>query len=300
MVLPTVAVLLLAAPRLPPLVAVAPGAVPPPEVFRYLARFPRGRARALAASRLMVGTPYHDGPLGEGAGRDPQPRIRFDAVDCQTFVEEALALGEADGPVDMLAVLDDVRYAAAPSYDGRDHFVMSQWVPRNEAKGYVRDATAAVAGPIARLERKTVTAASWARRRRRPGDVDLPPADAPIGRFALPVVPLDRVLEVAPRIPDGTIALVVRADRAALPERVSHLGLIVHHAGVAYLRHASSVYRRVADEPLDHFVARNARYDGWPVSGLSLLSIRDASARVAALARAAPPTADARPGAAGK
>ncbi len=264
----------------------SPLAPPPAAVFAYLAGFPRGAARTLAASGLMLGTPYREGPLGEGAGHDPAPRLRFDAADCQTFVEEAIALGEARGPEDLPAVLDDLRYGGPPAYGSRDHFVMTEWVPRNEAKGYVADATASLAGPLAREVEKTVTARSWARRRR--ALARLPDAAAPLGRFRLPVVPLDHVLALAPRIPDGTVALVVRADRASYPDRVTHLGFIVHHRGRAFLRHASSVFRRVVDEPLDRFVARNGRYDGWPVEGLSLLSVRDDSGRVGSLRPALP------------
>jgi hypothetical protein len=281
------AALALASPRPAPLRELPKGAAAPPqETFAWLSRYPRGRARTLAASSLMLETPYAEGPLGEGAGRDPDPRIRFDAVDCQTFVEEAIALGEAEGPADLLATLDDVRYGTAPSYEQRDHFMMSQWVPRNESKGYLRDATRALAGPLAQVERKRITDKSWAARRSA-AQIELPKELVPLGEWSLPVVPLARVLELAPRIPDGTLLLIVRADRWTYPERVTHLGFLVHHQGAPFLRHASTVFHRVVDEPLDHFVARNSKYDWWPVVGMSLLSIRDADARVSRLTAAA-------------
>ncbi|HUB09972.1 MAG TPA: N-acetylmuramoyl-L-alanine amidase-like domain-containing protein [Myxococcales bacterium] len=283
MILSLTAVALLAVPRPPPLWKLPKGtATPPPETFAWLARFPRGRARALAASSLMLETPYQEGPLGEGTGPDPDPRIRFDAVDCQTFVEEALALGEAAAPDALLPILDDIRYGGAPTYEQRDHFMMSQWVPRNEAKGYLRDATVSIAGPVAQTERKRITAKSWAARRSAAA-IQLPADRVPLGEWALPVVPLGQLLDVAAKIPDGALLLVVRADRWTYPERVTHLGFLVHHQGVPFLRHASTVFHRVVDEPLDHFVARNARYDWWPVVGMSVLSIRDAGARVARL-----------------
>ncbi len=284
MLLALAAALALASPRPSPLWKLPAGtAAPPPGTFAWLARFPPGRQRALAASSLMLETPYAEGPLGEGAGQDPDPRIRFDAVDCQTFVEEAIALGEAPSAAELLPVLDDVRYGGSPSYAERDHFMMSQWVPRNETKGYLQDATRALAGPLAQVERKRITAKSWAARK---SPIDLPPGLVPVGSWSLPVVPLAKLLELAPRIPDGTLLLVVRADRASYPERVTHLGFLVHHQGVPFLRHASTVFHRVVDEPLDHFVARNSRYDWWPVVGMSLLGVRDARARVAALAPA--------------
>src|SRR5450631_132246 len=75
----------------------------------WLAQFPAGRERTVAASRLMLGTPYETDPLGEGSGRSAHPRIRFDLVDCLTCVEEAIALGQADGAAGVLPTLDRVR-----------------------------------------------------------------------------------------------------------------------------------------------------------------------------------------------
>jgi hypothetical protein len=283
-----VGALALSAPRPPPLWTLpAPAAQPTPEVFAWLARFPRGRARALAASSLMLETLYVEGPLGEGSGKTPNPRIRFDGADCQTFVEEAIALGEATGPDDLLRILDDIRYAGQPAFEERDHFMMSQWVPRNEAKGYLADATRGIAGPLLQVERKRITAKSWASRSGGP-DIVLPDEKAPIGDWSLSVVPLAKMLELAPKIPDGTVLLIVRAERWSWPDRVTHLGFLVHHQGVPYLRHASTVFHRVVDEPLDRFVERNSHYDWWPVVGMSLLTVRDAGARLASLKPPAP------------
>jgi hypothetical protein len=246
------------------------GAPPPRETFAWLQRQPRGRLRTLAASALFLGTPYGIAPLGEGEpGR--APRLRFDEVDCQTFVEEAIALGEAERPEDLLATLDDLRYSGPPSFADRNHFMMSQWVPRNVAKGYLRDLTRSIAGPLTEVARKRLTPESW-ERRRGSRDIKLPPDRVPLGRWALPIVPLAHLEEIAEKIPDGTLLLIVRADRPAWPDRVTHLGLLVRHGRIPFLRHASNVFHRVRDEPLDHFVARNARY-AWPVVGFSLLGI---------------------------
>ncbi|MHB1843499.1 MAG: N-acetylmuramoyl-L-alanine amidase-like domain-containing protein [Deltaproteobacteria bacterium] len=256
-------------------------APPPPSVFTWLAARPPGRSRLVRASALLLETPYGHAPLGEG-GPGEAPRLRFDAVDCQTFVEESLALAEASGPGDLLRVLDDVRYLGPPAYAERDHFMMSQWVPRNEAKGYLRDVTRRLAGPLAEVAEKRVTLAGW-RARHGSKEIALPDDRAPVGDFSLPVVPAAKLLELSQRIPDGTLLLVVRADRPRWPDRVTHLGFVVRYGGQSYLRHASTVFHRAVDEPLDHFVARNARYDWWPVVGFSLLEVQDARARVASL-----------------
>jgi hypothetical protein len=46
-------------------------------------------------SRLFLGTPYGQYPLGEASGVEPQPRWRADMVDCQTYVETVLAMANA-------------------------------------------------------------------------------------------------------------------------------------------------------------------------------------------------------------
>ncbi len=234
-----------------------------------------GPARTLRASELLMGLPYELHPLGEGSGRDPKPRLSLRAFDCQTFVETALALGEARSTAEVRAALDDIRYAGPPSFAARNHFMMSQWVPSNRAKGYL-----AAPAATSTLAEKVITAASW-KARVTPG-IALPPERVPLGRFTLPLTSLDDLLAKAGAIPSGTLLLVVRADRPSFPDRVTHLGFVVQHGGHTFFRHSSDVFERVVDERIEHFVARNRRY-AYAVVGVSLLSIEDNSARARAL-----------------
>ena len=43
-------------------------------------------------SERFLGTPYGIDPAGEGTGRDQDPLFNTCAVDCETFVEQVLAL----------------------------------------------------------------------------------------------------------------------------------------------------------------------------------------------------------------
>jgi hypothetical protein len=45
--------------------------------------------RVARAAEGFLGTRYQVSPLGEGTGRDFDPLVRFDAVDCLTLVEQA-------------------------------------------------------------------------------------------------------------------------------------------------------------------------------------------------------------------
>ncbi len=257
-----------------------------------LAAHRAGAERAVWASARLLGAPYVLSPLGEGEGPDPDPRFRLDAFDCVTFVETVVALGNAATITEAAQLLDDVRYDGPPGYAHRNHYVEAQWLPANLRKGWLAEATRAIAGPLAERTEKRLTPAGW-KSAERAGRVlpDLPPERRPVGTFTFDLVPLARVPEIAPRIPAGTVLLVVREDRTSRPYRVTHMGVVVTGPeGERLLRHASDApgALRVRDERLDRFLARNARYEGWPVSGVSLYSIRDNAARVRTLLSSAP------------
>jgi hypothetical protein len=253
-----------------------------------LAADPAGGERTLAASSLLVGTPYGKEPLGEGRPPHARPRLRLDEMDCQTFVETAMALGQAEDETELRAALDDLRYRSAPDYAERNHFMMSQWVPHNVEKGYLRDITHELF-PDAPTADKVVTANSWAKRS--PKTIELPADRIPLGQHTLAYVPLKSLTgDALARIPNGTVLIWVRADAPRYPDRVTHLGFLVRQGKRTMLRHESDVYHRVVDEPLDHFIARNSRYE-WKVLGASLFEVEDNSAHVRGLVTPAPPAA---------
>ncbi len=237
-------------------------------------RRPRFGDRLLAVSAAMLDVPYAHSPLGEGAGRqpDPDPLIRFDAVDCTTFIEQCLALARARSLPEALGWLRRIRYRdGRMAYRWRKHFMEAQWIPDNQRSGFLTDITAAVAGDRVRWVEKRLDAAVWQRRRHPEKWPQLTAAQIPSGVFRLPIVPLDAVLELQQRIPAGTLVNVVRSDFASMPTRVTHQGLMVDCPAGRCLRHAGRAgYARVVDEPLAHFVRRNAAYRKWPVDGFNL------------------------------
>lgn len=261
------------------------GPAPELEVARALAA-PPGGPRAVAATRPLLGAPYARSPLGEGFGRDPDPRFRLDAFDCMTLVETAIALGSATTLAEAKVALDDVRYASGrPSFAGRNHEVLSQWLPANVARGFVADATSGLRGVQVRRAAKVYSAASWAAVRAAgralPG---LPGTLLPHGTFEAPVVAPGDVGRIAGQLPDGAIAFVVRADAPERPTRITHAGLVVQRPdGATLVRHATSSrgVERVIEEPIERFVRRQERaFPRWPLEGLSFYAIRDATDRV--------------------
>lgn len=259
-------------------------------VARALRAAPAGGARAAAATRPLLGAAYAPSPLGEERGRDPDPRFRLDAFDCMTLVETALALGSAASLAEARVALDDVRYSGPPAYATRNHEVLAQWIPSNVAKGWIAPATPGPApGAPPRKAWKEYTPESWAAVRAAgraiPG---LPRRALPLGRFEAPIVPPEDAAAAAALVPDGAVVFVVRADAPERATRVTHAGLVVRgRDGAALVRHATSSrgVARVIEEPIERFVRREGRaYPRWPLEGLSFFAIRDASARVRALA----------------
>jgi hypothetical protein len=238
-----------------------------------------GAPRATWAASLLLGAPYRTSPLGEGPGadRDPDPRFRLDAFDCVTLVETAMALGAATSVADAERLLDGVRYDGAPSWTRRAHYPESQWLPSLLRKGWLEPLGADDLGVATARVVKRLDAAAWIAAERSGRAVPgLGEADRPTGEFALEVVPLDRLLQAAPRIPEGAVLLVVREPRAARPSLVTHMGLVVARAdGSRALRHASDVpgVMRVRDEPLEAVVRRFAR-KSWPVAGVAAFRMR--------------------------
>lgn len=234
--------------------------------------------RLRAVTDPFVGAPYVLSPLGEGAGATPDadPRMRFDAFDCTTFVETAIALALATDVPEARRLLDAIRYRdASPTYLARRHFPEAEWIPELQQLGFLEEITRSIGGADVVVEKKELNVAVWARSRAR-GTPELPDARIPSGTFSLDVWPLAAAAAGAARIPAGTLLNVVRVDFKNVPVRVSHQGLVIEKGGRLYLRHAADrMFHAVVDEPLEKFFARMQKYGKWPVAGVNLQRVRE-------------------------
>ena len=89
------------------------------------------------------------GPLGEGdEGKyDKDPKYRFDAFDCTTYVETITALMASKTVDDFKKNMDRIRYENAEvDFVKRNHFTDLDWIPNNLAQGYYSEVTDEVAG----------------------------------------------------------------------------------------------------------------------------------------------------------
>ena len=235
--------------------------------------------RMEAVSRPLLGRPYALDPLGEGAGLDADPLSRYDIFDCQTFVEEVLALSLAADPLGAAEIRDQLRYGAGPrDYVHRHHFMELQWIPNAIESGWLRDSTADY-GATTRLE-KEVSAATWTawgpRSRFAHTNNELP-----IGTMRLEVLSLDDAITAAERIKPGTLLLTVREDRSWSPIWVSHIGFIVPSTDHPTVRHATKLGSGgTRDHSLTWYLEHLKSYSRLRAIGVSLLEPREQGPRL--------------------
>jgi hypothetical protein len=273
------------------LLASATGTERLPTLLAAAAEVPPGGPRAAAATAPLLGVRYQLGPLGEGRGPDPDPRFRLDAFDCVTFIETAMALGAGRTEGEVRQALDDIRYGEVVELADRDHEVLSQWIPRNLQKGWIRPISRELAGASAVEAVTSYDAERWAGLARRGrGLAGVPEARLPVGRFTTELIPVSGLAAVEPRLPDGAVVWVVREERRDQVTRITHGGLVVVKAGRRWVRHASSVpsVQRVVEEPLARFVENQRLASSRPLVGLAVFALPDNRARLAALPALAP------------
>jgi len=117
-------------------------------------RQPSFSARLAEVAKRSLGTPYADGPLGEGAqGKyDKDPLIDLSRVDCVTFVEQTIALAASASYEQALETLRRIRYADGQiSFESRNHFMISDWIANN---AFCRDMTRNLGVPTRTISRK--------------------------------------------------------------------------------------------------------------------------------------------------
>lgn len=260
------------------------GDIPLPPAPAYA---PAPRPDLAAASARFLGLPYVLGALGEGeAGEfDRDPLISFSGLDCTTFVEQSLAFA-IGGEAGALDALRRIRYAnGVVAYEARNHFTETDWLPNNIAAGLLRDITAEIAGARVKSEGKVISKRAWYRARTlddiRGFDWESPAARA--ARLArlralgdsmddqmvyMDYVPLADLPRLLARIPSGTVASVVRADRPDKPTLVTHQLLILDGPDGKIFRHAAQG-KRVLDVDAAEYL-RGLAGQAWPVLGLNL------------------------------
>jgi hypothetical protein len=248
--------------------AKAEGASGAAELVGQLAS-PDPAGRFVEASALFLGAPYANGPLGEGAGRDPDPdpRVDFERADCVTYLEQSLALAlcPPDAPDRFLEVLDGIRYRGGEvDFAARNHYMVTDWIPANDRiLSDVTSEVAAAAGVPTVSVTRTIDRARFLREQ---GASPRAGVDG-VETTSVVVVPRAEASAVAPALRDGDLVFWVGNAEGIF---VLHTGLVVRGPdGELSLRHASSKAERVLDEPFLAYAERSTYAIGYLVLRLN-------------------------------
>lgn len=204
-----------------------------------------------------LGRTYETDPLGEGAGYDPDPLMRTDAFDCQTYVETVLACNDAGR-------LGQIRYAnGVAEFTARNHFFTADWLKNNSA--LVHNISADFGGTATRSG--IVTKKDWFKKTHGM-DVDVAPINANIEYVpysALAKFDVDEPVLVAFVVDNPATRVRIGSDIL-----VSHVGFLIP-GGV--LRHASSTAGKVVDVSFRDYVA--SRGGGKTNLGVAFFKIKE-------------------------
>ena len=210
-------------------------------------------------SRAFLETPYGTAPVadksepemgGPVAGQD----LNLYRVDCETYVEQVMALSLARRWQDVVPALRRIRYDGAQADPRRRYFtVVKGWLAGAERQGLLTDITRRIGGHATRVIEKSLKPESlW-----RPyylNRMRLLGPRAPKGSAKITYIPLAKAMFMVKRIPPGTIVHVVSAPHKSSPYLVTHVGFAARNNYGPVFRHASqSPHRRKVEDR--HFAA---------------------------------------------
>jgi len=197
-------------------------------------------ARVDQASKLFLGRPYVENPLGGGAHRKEVLRVSLDEFDCVTYMEAVLALAASRNANEFLQELCRLRYRSGNVlWFDRNHY-MVDWLARNKTRGSIKDLTRG---------RDTIA-------KTRTLDVvqGLPPR-----RVTFRCFPKRRFARIKHRIRTGDLIMFVSTKKQL---DVFHTGILIRQDDRALLRHATRSTGKVVEQDLREFLM-NHRMSGF-------------------------------------
>lgn len=203
-----------------------------------------------------LGAKYVLDPLGEEKAPDTDPLIRFDAFDCLTFVETALANGDVNK-------LNKIRYKNGDvNFLSRNHFASIDWLENN--KNIVENVSYKYGKTAVRTA--VIDKQNWFKRMHNI-DVKIPKQTAKIE-----YIPYSRLNEIQT---DKTLIVMFVIDNPKIVDKIG-TDLIVSHVGFLLpngkLRHASSQHSRVVDVDFQTYIEERAKNKNN--IGIALLEIK--------------------------
>lgn len=204
-------------------------------------------------SASFLGKPYQLDALGEGAqGKFSQkPLYRFDAFDCETYVDTVLALALSNSNSNTPAFqqqLLQIRYQnGKPDFYTRNHFPSVDWIPNNIKKKYIK-CSPLNNDKISMIMNKQ----KWFEQQTHIKNANIP-SDL---RVTLPYISVDELPDVINKIPNGAIVVIVKPSFLL----ISHMGFAIWKNNILYLRAASSLHHKVIDLPLLAYIEQQSKF----------------------------------------
>lgn len=187
-----------------------------------------------------LGTKYINNPLGESVMPDDDPLIRYDAFDCVTFVETALADGKLDK-------LNKIRYAnAKPDFINRNHFIETDWLENNA--DLVQNVTSQYAKT--RIRNVTIDKKNWFKKLH---NIDTGFAPRNVN---LEYIPYENAKNIKVSKPVLVLFIIDSAkmrDKIGTDLAVRHMGFLLPDGR---LRHASRLKKQVVDTDFNTYINR--------------------------------------------
>ena len=192
-------------------------------------------ARADQASKMFLGRPYVENPLGGGPHKKEVLRVSLDAFDCVTYMEAVLALAASSNANEFLQELRGLRYQSKNVlWFNRNHY-MVDWLASNQTRGSVKDLTRG---------RDTIA-------RTRTLDVvqGLPPR-----RVTFRCFPKRRFARIKHRMQTGDLIMFVSTNTRL---DVFHTGILIHRDDRVLMRHATRSAGKVVEQDLREFLMKH-------------------------------------------
>jgi len=232
----------------------------PCEVDDYLCNLEHNgasfQARLVQVAKDALGTPYADGPLGEGpkGTHDQDPLMDLAHVDCVTYIEQCIALAASTSYAEAFQKLQRIRYEDGQiDYESRNHFMVADWITNN---AFCKDVTK-------KLKVETATVSRTISRKDFFQLVKAPELgqDTPDNDIELTYVPVDEVAQAEPNLPSPAIVVFVGKIDWLF---ALHCGLYVREPeGEGRLYHASSKAGEVVAVGLTDYLRDTDRYLGF-------------------------------------
>ncbi|MDA3863732.1 MAG: DUF1460 domain-containing protein [Deltaproteobacteria bacterium] len=190
-------------------------------------------------SRIFLGTPYEVDPLGEAGGQDPDPLFDPCRVDCETYVEQVIALSLTSNYSQFLNKLNQMRYHGGIIDNNRRFYtILLSWLPANLKLGYLKDTSHLITSKYGKISRRVAPHYKWRykyrHRMKQMGKF------APVGLATAKYIPIGLIKERFKKIKTPAIAFLVGSKQYKNPFLITHMGLVLtNREGQVIFRHAS-------------------------------------------------------------